>query len=55
MTKHRIIVCPECGAIYDLHYINKVHTVKNSIDKWECKSCGMVDLVYKNLNDFKEE
>jgi len=55
MKKYRIIVCPECGALYDLHYVNNIKINKEAIDKWECKNCGMVDIVYKNLNDFKEE
>ncbi len=49
---NRIIVCPKCGCLYDIHYINNVKIKKNYIDKFECKNCGMVDVVYKNYKDF---
>lgn len=50
--KGRMVVCPECGALYDIHYIDKVEMRKKggkeSIVKFECKNCGMVPVVYKN-------
>lgn len=51
----RIIVCPKCGALYDLHYITNVKMEKKAIVKIECKNCGIVPVVYKNLEHFKEE
>lgn len=54
MINKRIVVCFKCGALYDLHYIDHIKMHKNSIIKFECKNCGMVDIVYKNLEDFKE-
>ena len=48
----RIVVCHKCGCLYDLHYIDNVEIRKNSIMKFECKNCGMVSTIYKNLRDF---
>lgn len=48
----RIVVCCNCGTLYDLHYIDNVKTRKKSIYKFECKHCGMVDVCYKNLKHF---
>jgi len=53
--KKRIVVCCECGCLYDLHYIDNVRIRKKEVFKFECKNCGMVDVVYKNLDDFQKE
>ena len=50
----RIVVCPKCGSLYDLHYIDKVKVRKGFIEKFECNNCGMVNAVYKNLEHFKK-
>ena len=50
---NRIVVCSKCGCLYDLHYINNVQRKKGEIIKFECKNCGMVDIVYKNKEHFK--
>ena len=44
----RIVVCSNCGGLYDLHYIDNVKVRKKTIIKFECKNCGMMDIVYKN-------
>ena len=49
----RIVVCSNCGLLYDLHYIDNVEIEKGKVVKFYCGYCGMVDVVYKNLNDFK--
>lgn len=49
MKEKRIVVCIKCGALYDLHYVDNVTFRKGSPDKFECKNCGMVDVVFKDL------
>ena len=46
----RIVVCIKCGALYDLYYIDNVKFIKNYPKKFECKNCGMVDVVFKCPN-----
>lgn len=52
--KERIVVCCLCGCLYDLHYVDNVKIKKNKAVKFQCKNCGFVDVVYKNLKDFSE-
>ncbi len=47
--KLRMVVCPKCGTLHDLHYITKVKIEKKKITKFECKHCGMVQTVYSNI------
>lgn len=49
LEKNRIVVCPECGCLYDITYVGKVETRKGSVVKFECQNCGMVPVVYKTL------
>ena len=49
-AQERIVVCYNCGALYDLHYIGKVEIREGQIVKFECKNCGMVDAIYKDWN-----
>ena len=49
--ERRIVVCCKCGCLYDLHYIDKVEFRKGQIDKFECKNCGMVPVVYKEIEN----
>ena len=46
----RIVVCQECGALYDIHYIDDVEMGDGGvydIVKFRCTNCGMVPLVEK--------
>ena len=51
---HRTIVCPNCGALYDIYYIDNIQFRKGSPDKVKCENCGMVPVVYKDLSTFEE-
>ena len=42
MKDIRIVVCRECGALYDIHYIDDVEMRGESIVKFRCANCGMV-------------
>jgi uncharacterized Zn finger protein len=55
MKNKRIIVCSECGALYDLHYVNdiKISYKDGSITHFKCNNCGFVRITYKNSEDFK--
>lgn len=44
----RIVVCPKCGTLYDLHYIDDVEIRKDEIVRYKCKNCGWVDKVIKS-------
>ena len=46
-TKERIVVCPKCGSLYDLHYVDDVFVRKSNIVKFRCNNCGLVDVVVK--------
>lgn len=48
MDNERIVVCCKCGALYDLHYVDKVKIRQSQIVKFECNHCGMVDVVIKD-------
>lgn len=47
MKEMRIVVCCKCGALYDLHYVDNVKMDKGRVTHFECKNCGMVEVVYK--------
>lgn len=53
--ENRIVVCAKCGCLYDLHYIDNVEFKGKNPRKFECKNCGMVDVVHKNLEHFMPE
>jgi len=42
MRSFRIVVCQKCGALYDVHYIDDVEMIGESIVKFRCANCGMV-------------
>jgi len=52
MKNKRLVVCVKCGSLYDLHYIDNVVSHKNKIEKFECKHCGMVDIIVKSMSTF---
>ena len=54
MVNERIVVCSRCGCLYDLHYIIHVVMDGKHIKKFDCKNCGMVDVIFKNLADFQD-
>ena len=54
MENKRIVVCSECGCLYDLHYVDGVMMRKGGKYRFNCKNCGMVDTVYKNMNDLED-
>ncbi len=45
LENRRIVICINCGCLYDIHYIDNVKYEKKVITKFECKNCGMMPVV----------